>query len=212
MKAIGKITLSIFFLSSGVAVAQTDADMRERLVFGVKAGANYSNVWDENKQDFTADGKAGFAAGAFLSIPIGRYLGVQPEVMFSQKGFQGSGSFLTYPYDYSTTTTYIDIPLLVTFKPSPFVSIVAGPQYSFLLSERNTFSSPNFTSEELEEYENDNIRKNTLGLQVGADFNLNHFVISPRAGWDFQSNNGDGTSSIPRYKNQWLQLTVGYRF
>lgn len=81
-------------------------DYRENLKFGLKAGANYSNVWDENDNDFEADGKAGFAAGAFLHIPIGKFLGVQPEVLYAQKGFQGSGVLLGQPYDFKRTTNY----------------------------------------------------------------------------------------------------------
>lgn len=187
-------------------------DYRDKVVFGLKAGMNYSNVWDEKNQDFQADGKAGFAGGAFVTIPLGTILALQPEVLVSQKGFQGSGRFLTENYSYSTTTTFLDVPLLLAFRPSPHITFLAGPQYSFLLSQRNTFSSEFYSSEELQEYENDNIRKNLLGIHVGADVNIDHFVISPRAGWDFQANHGDGTSSTPRYKNQWLQLTLGYRF
>ena len=211
MKAINSVTTAfIFFLISNAGFTQDD--LRDKLTFGLKAGGNYSNVWDEQGQDFRADGKAGFVGGAFLSIPIGTYLGIQPEVVFSQKGFQGSGTFFTYPYEYSTTTNYLDVPVLFVFKPSPYLSLVAGPQYSFLMSETNRFSGPDFSAEQIEEFENDNIRRNTLGIHVGADINVNHFVISPRAGWDLQENHGDGTSSTPRYKNQWLQLTVGYRF
>lgn len=193
-------------------MAQTEEDFREKLTFGLKAGANYSNVYDEKKDEFQANWKPGFAGGVFLSIPIGRYIGVQPEVLVSQKGFEGSGRFIGSPYTYSTTTTFLDVPVLFMFKPSPYVTILAGPQYSFLLSERNNFNSEFITTEEFEEFENDNIRKNIFGVNVGVDVNIKHFVISPRAGWDFQENHGDGTSSTPRYKNQWLQLTLGYRF
>eukprot|EP01035_Chromulina_nebulosa_P004934 gene4934-6703_t len=35
-------------------------DMREKLTFGIKAGINYSNVWDEQGQDFEADPRVGF--------------------------------------------------------------------------------------------------------------------------------------------------------
>ena len=68
-------------------------DFRNNLKLGVKAGANYSNVWDERDNDFEANGKAGFVGGVFLHIPIGKFLGVQPELLFAQKGFQGSGVF-----------------------------------------------------------------------------------------------------------------------
>ena len=51
-----------------------------------------------------------------------------------------------------------------------------------------------------------------LGAVGGFDINVSHFVISGRAGWDLISNEGDGTSSDPNYKNHWFQLTVGYMF
>jgi hypothetical protein len=187
-------------------------DLREELKFGIRAGANYSNVWDEKDNDFEANGKLGFAGGVFLHVPIGKYLGVQPEVLFSQKGYSGSGTFITQPYSFKRTTNYLEVPLLFAIKPASFITIVLGPQYSFLLSQKTDFTSGTFTSSELSEYENDNIRKNTLGAVVGFDINVNHIVVSPRAGWDFQTNHGDGSSSSPRYKNQWLQLTLGYRF
>lgn len=192
--------------------ANAQEDVREDLKFGIRAGANYSNVWDENDNDFEANGKVGFAGGAFLHVPIGKYLGVQPEVLFSQKGFQGSGVLLGENYSFKRTTNYLEVPLLFTIKPTSFLSIVVGPQYSFLLSQEDHLTSGPYTSTQFREYENGNIRKNTLGALVGFDVNINHFVVSPRAGWDFQTNHGDGSSSTPRYKNQWLQLTLGYRF
>ncbi len=186
-------------------------DYRGNLKFGLKAGANYSNVWDERDNDFEANGKAGFAGGAFLHIPIGKFLGVQPEVLFSQKGFQGSGSILGQEYAFKRTTNYLDVPILFTFKPFPAFSIVAGPQYSFLMSQEDNFTTGSSSTTEFRDFDTD-IRRNTLGAVVGFDVNVNHFVVSPRAGWDFQTNHGDGSSSAPRYKNQWLQLTLGYRF
>ncbi|MDP4664627.1 MAG: PorT family protein, partial [Flavobacteriaceae bacterium] len=63
-----------------------------------------------------------------------------------------------------------------------------------------------------EEFENDNIRENTLGAAVGIDLNFGHFLVGLRANWDLQENNGEGESTTPRYKNQWFQGTLGYRF
>lgn len=192
--------------------AQTELkDFRSNLKLGLKAGANYSNVWDERDNDFEANGKVGFVGGAFLHIPIGKFIGIQPEVLFSQKGFQGSGVMLGENYSFKRTTNYLEVPLLFTVKPTSFFTIVAGPQYSFLMSQQDRFTSGSSSVTESREFDND-IRRNTLGAVIGFDVNVNHFVVSPRAGWDFQANHSDGSSSAPRYKNQWLQLTLGYRF
>lgn len=190
---------------------RTEVDARNRPSFGVKAGINRSNVWDEQGQDFQADAKTGFVGGAFISLPITTFIGIQPEILISQKGFQGSGTLLTIPYTFSRTTTYLDVPLLVQIKPVEAFTVVFGPQYAYLLSERNTYSFGGNNTVLQEEFDNDNIRKNTMGFVIGADFNADHVVISGRAGWDFLNNNGDGTSTTPRYKNQWLQLTLGFK-
>ncbi|MFI5204249.1 MAG: porin family protein [Flavobacteriales bacterium] len=209
------LLISFLGLSSGLTLNAQDAnhndDSRSRLTFGIKAGINYANVWDETGQDFEADAKIGFAGGAFLGIPIGKFLGFQPEVLLSQKGFQGSGTLLGFPYSFSKTRTYIDIPLQLQLKPTPFFTIVLGPQYSYLMHEKNVYTFGANSTEQEQEFNNDNIRKNVLGFVAGADINVSHIVVSGRIGWDFQNNNGDGSSYTPRYKNQWLQLTIGFK-
>lgn len=206
------ITALLFSLHSNTISAQSsDNDARESLAFGIKAGINYSNVWDDKGQDFEADPRIGFAGGIFLGIPIGTYLGVQPEMLISQKGFEGSGTLLGTPYSFSRTTTYLDIPLQLQFKPVQFVTILAGPQYSYLVHQKSIYTFGTNSVAQEQEFENDNIRKNVLGFVAGLDINVQHVVISARMGWDFQANNGDGTSYTPRYKNKWIQLTAGFR-
>ena len=185
---------------------------RDAFSFGLKIGSNYSNVYDSQGDKFAADGKYGLAAGAFLSLPLGKFIGLQPEVIYSEKGFKGSGSFLGSNYSATRTTSYIDVPLLLAVKPISFLTILAGPQYSFLIKQNNNFTSSLATVDQQKIFDNDNVRKNVLGLTGGVDINLSNFVIGARAGWDVQNNNGDGSSTTPRYKNAWYQATLGYRF
>jgi hypothetical protein len=196
----------------GVTSMTYAVSAQDGAILGLKIGTNYSNVYDSEGEDFEANGKFGLAAGAFLSIPLGKYLGIQPEVLFSQKGFKGTGTMFGSSYDLTRTTNYIDVPLLLALKPTSAITIVAGPQFSFLLKEKNVFSNSSAVFEQEQEFDNDNIRKNTLCFTGGLDLNFNHTVIGLRAGWDLSNNNGDGTSSTPRYKNVWGQLTLGYRF
>lgn len=191
-----------------------DNESSESLQFGFKIGANLANVYDSDGEQFNADAKAGIAAGAFLSIPLGRIFGIQPEILLSQKGYQTSGSIIGIDYRYTHTSNFIDVPLLVAFKPIPFITILAGPQYSFLLSEKNEFTNTIFSDPLVQEhnFNNDNVRKNTLGFVLGGDINIGNVVLSARAGWDILNNNGDGTQTTPRYKNVYYQGTLGYRF
>ena len=178
---------------------------------GIKAGLNYSNIYDSNDDEYEADGKFGGAAGAFLAIPIGKFLGIQPEVMYSQKGYKQSGSFLGSNYDFTRTSHYLDIPLLLSIKPTNVLTVQVGPQFSYLMRQKTKINSGLGTVIDENEFDNDNIRKNTLGAVVGLDFNFDRVVFGTRAGWDLSNNNGDGTSTNPRYKNVVVQATLGFR-
>lgn len=191
---------------------QNETDNREKMRFGAKIGVNGSNVYDNEGDPFTADTKYGLMIGVFTAIPIGKYFGVQPEVQLSQKGFEGRGSLIGNPYSVTRTTTFIDIPLQIALKPSEFITILAGPQYSYLIKQTDKFESSNFSYQQELEFKQDNIRKNILGAVIGLDINLRHVTLSGRLAWDIQKNKGDGTQVTPRYKNKWYQVGVGFNF
>lgn len=208
---IQKIALSVAICLIAIsAVKAQDEDRRENFEFGARAGINFSNVWDAQTDEFRADTKAGFAGGVFLGIPIGKFLGIQPEVLISQKGIKTSGTLFEQTYSNKRTTTFLDIPLQVQVKPAKFLTIVAGPQFSYLLKQKDEFTFGINSSVQEQEFQNENIRKNILGFVFGADIVIEHIMVSGRIGWDMQNNLGDGTSTTPRYKNQWLQFTLGY--
>ena len=207
----------LFFVIAGTLImifniSAQENDSRSSLMMGAKIGMNYSNIYDTGNDQFTAQPKIGLATGVFLTVPIGRYLGFQPEILFSQKGFKASGEFLGQAYEFKRTTNYIDVPLLFAVKPVPRITLLAGPQYSYLLKLKDEYTGPPISMELEEIYNNENIRKNILCFLGGADFNINQLILGARIGWDIQNNNGDGTSVIPRYKNVWYQVTLGFRF
>lgn len=210
MKAIKIITAVALLSLSSMAMAQEETDFREDLRLGVKAGLNYSNVYDSRTADFEADSKFGFVGGAFMSIPMGKYFGLQPEILFSQKGFKGTGSLFGSEYKFTRTTSYIDLPLQLAFKPSEFITLLAGPQYSYLLSQKDVFSNSSVSFSQEQEFKDQDVRKNIFGFVVGLEVNLKKVILGTRLGWDIRNNHGDGTSNIPRYKNAWFQGTIGY--
>jgi hypothetical protein len=215
-KIIIQTTICIF-VSVGLFAQQSDNSKYDfdnkstAVFFGVKAGANYSNVYNGNGPSFQHDPKFGFAGGAFLSVPITSLFGVQPEVLFSQKGYKATGMLLNEPYEITRTTNYLDVPILVSFRPLTFLSILAGPQYSFLLSQKNKVESGTFSSEQEIIFDNEEVRKSTLCFTGGFDVNVQHWVLGGRIGWDLFKNNGNDNETTPRYNNSWFQVTLGYR-
>jgi hypothetical protein len=212
MKVTNLFLSSIYILSIIFSTQSFGQDNRNRVQIGIKAGTNFANVYDTQGEDFRADGKFGFVGGGFLSLPLGSVVGVQPEVLFSQKGFRATGSLLGSNYGLTRTTNFIDIPLYLTVKPTEAVTLLFGPQFSYLMRRKDVFKSGLGSVTQIDEFNNDNIRKNIFGLAGGLDFNFNPMILGIRAGWDLSTNNGDGTSSTPRYKNTVLQATLGFRF
>ncbi|HEV7230733.1 MAG TPA: porin family protein [Bacteroidia bacterium] len=212
MKKIHSLVLLVLCTAVHAFAQGERTDMRETLHFGLKAGVNYSNVYDSQGEYFQANPKFGAVAGAFLSIPINKYIGIQPEVLFSQKGFKTSGEVLTGNYGLIRTTNFIDVPLLFALKPSAFFTLLAGPQYSFLIRQTDVYSDGTSSTVRDQVFENKNLRRNILGFTGGFDVNVQHFVIGLRACWDIQNNSGDGSSTAIRYKNVWYQANFAIRF
>lgn len=213
MKKVSLVIVAFIALSQfAKAQDNSSTDNRDKFKFGLKAGLNFANVYDEEGEEFRADGKFGAVGGLFAAIPIGTYIGIQPELLISQKGFKATGMLLGTSYEYTHTTNYLDVPVYFAVKPSEFITLLAGPQFSYLASSKDVFGAGENSIEQEQEFENDNIRRNTLSFSAGADITLRHVVIGARASWDLFDNKGDGTSSTPRYKNQWLQFTIGYTF
>jgi hypothetical protein len=206
MKEIVLIGVVLIGLHTIVNAQTTTTKSRNIPHVGLKAGINISNVYDTKGQNFKAKAKVGAALGGFVSKPFGKYIGIQPEVLYSQKGFKGTGTILGSPYTYTRTTNYLDIPLLLTIRPVEELTLVVGPQYSFLLSENNVFENTLFTSVQQQQFDNDNIRKNTLAFLAGAGVNFDKVVLGVRAGCDVQNNAGDGISNTPDIKMCGIKL------
>ena len=203
--------LALILMANTMNAQDAASSSSDQIHIGLKVGGNYSNIYDSKGEKYNADGKIGFATGAFVSIPIGKYLGIQPEILFSQKGFTATSSVLGADVKLTRTTIYIDVPVFLAIKPSEMITLLVGPQYSYLMKQNDKFTNPITNIETNTDFNTDNIRKNTFCLVGGVDINMSNIVLGARFGMDMYNNNGDGTSTTPRYKNVWAQATVGFR-
>lgn len=177
---------------------------------GVKAGVNITSAYSIVNEVFDTEPRASFAGGIFAEIPLGKYILLQPEVLVSQRCLQANGILKADPYTVIRRTTYLDVPVLVAFKPTSAVKLLAGPQYSYLLKQRDSF--PDDVSRSLqEEFNSDVYRSHTLCIMLGAEFNIERFVICSRLGWDLLSNRQDSANITPEYRMIWYQFMVGYK-
>ncbi len=187
-------------------------EIKNKFQFGLKAGGNLSNVYDTKGEAFDANPRYSLATGVFCVVPVTRFLYVQPEIILSPKSFTATGILLGRTYYFTRTTQYIDIPLFFAFKPNELITLLAGPQYSYLINQKDEFANATTSLVQQQEFKNDKIRKNILCVVGGVDITIRFLIFGVRAGWNVQNNNVDQTSATPRYKNVWGQCTFGCIF
>jgi len=199
---------AVILLGCAISV---NAQKTNKLGFGIRGGLNLANIVQNGNNDYASEMKPGFNAAVYVEIPLVNGLSVQPELQFSQKGYKSSGTYLGSPYDYRANTNYVEVPLLVKIVPSKNFAIVVGPQLSFLTSTAYKFKTPNAVYENVVDNENNDLRDNVLGGVAGIEVGVRNLVFSARYSLDFQKNNGDGSSFTPKYKNQVIGLSIGFR-
>lgn len=205
-----KLFIAAFaLLFAGVANAQTKGPS-----IGVKGGANFSNIIKTGDSNFETGSTTGFHAGVFLNIPIVDRLSFQPELLFSQKGYETESTGLFINRTFKQTTNWIDVPILAMIHATPKFHIVLGPQVSFLTKTKNEYNGT-FGSAEQTKYEDDSdkFKKSIVGGVAGIGFDItNNISLNGRYNLDLQKNNKNGTSEIPEFRNQVWQVGLGLKF
>ncbi len=77
------IALVFVFSFSQITFSQSSSDSSS-LKFGVKGGANFSNLYTDNVEDNNV--LTGFNVGVFAKLPISESLAIQPELLYTTKG------------------------------------------------------------------------------------------------------------------------------
>ena len=169
---------------------------------GIKAGANLFKV---DGQAFSQGFQYGYAVGAFSEIYFTPNLGIQPEVMFNQTNYRTASSFSqVYQVsgfdDISGKLNYLSIPLLLNFRPIPFLSLLVGPQFGILLNP----------DEHLVNNAQQAFKTGDVSLIGGAQLNLAALKLGARYVVGLNNINNIQSSDV-NWKNQGWQVYAGFR-
>ena len=218
-----------FLATALLATAAISSAQAQDIRFGLRAGANYSNLSGNIKNEDTYNNKVGFLGGVMLNVPLlaEGLLSIQPEILYSQKGFENK------PTEFSSVLgkqkregnvnyNYIDVPLLLKFKALGFVA-EAGPQYSYLLSSNNetkTTTTPTVGSPTVSETKDKNdvsgLNRNELGYLAGVGYEAtNGLSLNLRytgAFSDFvkSDNSAYFNGDLKNARHSAFQLSLGY--
>ena len=156
---------------------------------GIKAGANLFKVDGES---FNQEFQFGYVVGAFSEVNFTPNLGIQPELLFSQTNYRTGTQFSNiYPdgiNDVKGKLNYLSIPVLLSFRPIPFLSLLVGPQFGILLNQ----------DEHLVNNAEDAFKKGDISLVGGAQLNLAALKIGARYVVGLNNINNIRTSCNPR--------------
>ena len=174
---------------------------------GIEGGLSIANTVSSYNENYSTNTIMGFNAGITVDIPLVYSLSFEPEVLFSQKGYEASTTDGTL----TQRNNYIDVPLLAKFRLVRGFNFLVGPQLNFPVTSTTTFNNGFNTSSETS-YTDTNNKSYVAGV-VGFSIDLNPNVdIHARYVIDLSSNNQDVNSPIPDYRNQVWQFGLGIKF
>ncbi|GAB2701403.1 porin family protein [Mucilaginibacter koreensis] len=175
---------------------------------GLTGGVNIADIVSDDYDDFNTRSKVGFNAGIIFDVPVVYPFSIAPEVLYSQKGYRANTNYGSF----AQRANFIDVPVLAKFKLAPAFNVLVGPQFSFLLSTRNTYYN-GFTPTYEERY-NYNGDKSFVDGVIGLSVDVNPNVeLRARYTIDLQANDANGsTDGYPNYRNSVWQFGLGFKF
>lgn len=204
------IIIPALLLTLGLAGQLNAQSVKPR--FGITAGANLTSIgqFQSGNTNYNSDYIFGFRGGVFADLPFTSSFGLMPQVLYSQKGGKVSETVGGSNGQIKVRTDYIDVPVLLAFKPSPEITLTAGPQMSFLLSQATDISVNNTASPTITDTKD--FRKSIIGGNVGIGYNFNSMVsLNANYMFDFQSMANDNVNQN-KARNQGFGLALGYSF
>jgi len=162
-----KILLSgaLLAATAGIAHAQSPS-------FGIKAGASLTNAVGSATTGANYKNKFGFHGGFVANLPISDMFSIQPELLYSMKGykFTGTDPFNAEPLNSTHTLHYIDVPVLARINAGGLF-FEAGPQFGYLVAAN--FSWDGNANIPAGSYNNrDGYRKVDFGYAAGLGYQL----------------------------------------
>jgi hypothetical protein len=135
-----KLILIAFVLISTHSFSQGFVQgIMERLHFGLKAGANYSNYTNTN---FSTQAVLGFHAGALVDFDLTKNLAIQEEFLFSSQGAKVKDDVFGKE---NVNVYYMAVPFLLKYRTNAGIYIEAGPQVSTRIKDNiDSLKSGNF--------------------------------------------------------------------
>ena len=181
--------------------------LAQGLSFGIKGGLNLSSAngaWAKG-----VESRTGMAAGGYLTLSLLPPFAIQPEILYSQKGWKASGDASGVPWTGEYRVNYVEVPVLAKFSFGMLVKpyILAGPYYATKISGSWKETVGDTTTTGIMDY----VRDSDMGFVLGAG-------ISTPIKLSFEARYSNSISTIYKeiggvtydWKNSNISVMVGY--
>lgn len=170
---------------------------------GVKGGAT---VYKIDGVSFSDQFNWGYHLGGVAELMWSKNWGIQPEVLFNQSNTQTGYKFDTLYKSINPGTikdvklNYLSIPVLLTWRPSPFISFQAGPNFSIMMSKDRTLLQDGAEA----------FKSGNVSLLGGVQLNILSFRVYGRYGVGLTNLNN--IDSQDKWKSRGGQVGVAMMF
>jgi hypothetical protein len=186
--------LSVFLIIVTVSGARA-----QFFSLGAKAGANIFKI---SGQSFNQQFRFGYTIGGFVDLNFSKQWGLQPELLWSQTNTQTSNNFnMIYGgvTGQDISLNYLSVPLLLTYRPIPFLSFQVGPQYGILINQNSNLFDNGTNA----------FKRGDLSILAGAQLNVGHLIAGARYMVGLTDINDIDNQDT--WKSEGFQLYVGFR-
>lgn len=178
--------------------------------FGIKAGFNLADLRGQDKDAYQdLESLKTYHAGVYAQFAFNEKFSLQPEFLFSRKGFDAQAfdpvtqqSAITKE---QTRLDYLQVPVLLVYNIVDNISIHAGPQVSLLVNakyagQERTISGSGFNSLEYGVVGGVEARVGPARLGARYDLGLSDIYNDPQ---------GAGVDAFDNVKNGVFQVYLG---
>ncbi len=172
---------------------------------GVKGGLNLNRV---NGQSFSETFDMVYLVGAFAEIDINKFIGIQPELIYSQTMTKRSSFSSLYNTRFNQAflndnaniqLNYLTIPVLLRLNLGKLLTFNAGPQFGILIGQDKNLLTNGQNA----------FKSGDLSAVVGAQLNLSSFRIYGRYIAGLQNINAIDNQET--WKTASLQIGIGLK-
>jgi hypothetical protein len=205
------------------AVSTAFAAQAQTASFGIRGGANISNLSGDLRDENRFENKVGFHAGIMANFGIvDDFFSIQPELLYSVKGFRSEDSEVSLPLfnrrrEGKVNYNYLDLPVLARIKAGPLY-FEAGPQASYLLSVNNetkTYVNGTLQSSNTNEKSKSGLSEFEVGYAAGIGFTSANNAISFGVRYngafsDFVKEDVNFDGDLTNARHSTFMVTVGF--